>query len=678
MFKFALDFTVAAMLFSRHYLFRCFFLITLPLLTFTTPEIFGQNAPVTTATTIANASAGTVTVPLTVTGFSNIGAISLTIDYNYSVMTFIQGIKNPLLPGTFTISDIELESGLHRITMGWFGSGVSLADGSAIMTLYFNFISGVTSLNWFDSGGSCEYADINYFPLNDIPTEDFYINGAVCGAIGTTGPVNGNNTVCQGQTGEPYSIAPVVNATGYTWSVPEGALIITGQNTNTITVDFMDSAQSGQVAVYAINPCSSGSPATLDVTVNVLPVANAGNDFTMPYGTSTTLQAAPGGPGAYGYQWSPEELLINPYSQNPQTVIMTYSAIFTVTVTDLATLCSNNDEVTVNVTGGPLSINPVAVPGEICIGESVQLYSNVSGGSGIYTYAWTCIPPGNPPWSSLLPDPVVIPEISTQYLLEVNDGYSVVMDMTSVEVFPLPTAAISGSDTLCGEGDNTSLRVDLTGMPPWNFTYSFGSTSVFVNNQTTTPYFIITGEEGTYTITYVEDTHCTGTTYGTAHVWIFPVPPTPEVTYNNLVLSSDACCGNQWYLDNIAIPGADEQTYTVNVSGSYYDIVTLNGCSSASSEAIDVIVGIEEKEKYSTSFYPNPANEKIYIHPGSNLQYPLTIGIYSASGILIRSDFMKNTTHDDPMTVDDLPSGLYYIRISGTNAQSAGKLVISH
>ncbi len=117
-----------------------------------------QDAPVTTCATVSGATAGTVAVPLTVTGFTNIGAISLTLDYDYAAMQFIQGIPNSQLPG-FLSGDADLGNGFHRISMGWYGSGKTLADGSTIMTLNFNYISGNTPLTWFENGSSCEYAD---------------------------------------------------------------------------------------------------------------------------------------------------------------------------------------------------------------------------------------------------------------------------------------------------------------------------------------------------------------------------------------------------------------------------------------------------------------------------------------------------------------------------------------
>jgi hypothetical protein len=644
---------------------------------FSTMDSAGQNAPVTTATTIANASPGLITVPLTVTGFTDIGAISLTLEYDHSVLNFIQGIKNPLLPGSFIASDMDLGNGFHRITMGWFGiPAVSLANGSSIMDLQFTYIAGMTPLNWFDNGGSCEYADGNFNVLNDIPMTDYYINGYVCGVIGTPGPVAGNDTVCSGQSGEPYTIAPVLNATGYTWTVPDGVSIITGQNTNSIMVDFTVNALSGLIGVMTSNTCGNGPSSELAVTVNDLPVANAGADFSIPYGTTTTLSAASGGPGTYAYHWSPEALLVDPDVQNPQTILMTYSAVFTLIVTNLATLCQNSDDVVVTITGGPLSVNPQAFPSILCNGGSSQLYSNASGGSGNYSYNWTSDPPGTPPWTSNLPNPIVTPDSSLHYLLAVNDGFNTASGSTNVLVRETPTATISGGDTLCGLDATALLRVDLTGTPPWNFTYSFDNTSIFIYNQQTSPYLIVAIDPGDYLITSIEDANCTGESFGTAMVRKYPIPSTPEITQNLTELISSSCCGNQWYLNDTDIPGATGQTYIATVSGMYFVVVTLNGCSSEPSEVVDVIVGIDEYDLATFSFFPNPLKTNVSIQSSVSITGNVKVSLCSAAGIGIREYDFPNGGSTFSMYLGNIPSGLYFLIFSYNGIRSVKKLIV--
>ena len=52
------------------------------------------------------------------------------------------------------------------------------------------------------------------------------------------GTITGTATVCQGQAGVVYTVPAIANATGYTWTIPAGASITAGSNTNSITVSY--------------------------------------------------------------------------------------------------------------------------------------------------------------------------------------------------------------------------------------------------------------------------------------------------------------------------------------------------------------------------------------------------------------------------------------------------------
>ncbi len=82
------------------------------------------------------------------------------------------------------------------------------------------------------------------------------------------GTITGNNNPCQAATGVSYSVTNVSGVT-YTWTVPSGWSITTGQGTNAISVTVGSSA--GNVSVTPSNTCGNGTARTLAVTVNSLP-----------------------------------------------------------------------------------------------------------------------------------------------------------------------------------------------------------------------------------------------------------------------------------------------------------------------------------------------------------------------------------------------------------------------
>ncbi|NVO18052.1 MAG: hypothetical protein HXX13_00035 [Bacteroidetes bacterium] len=138
-----------------------------------------QNAPVTYAANIFNAVPGTITVPVTVTGFTSIGAFSLDLQYDPSIISYVQATKNAVLTGSFMIGDNVLSNGMHHLVISWFGPSKSLNDGSSLVDLKFNFLSGTTNLAWMDDGSSCEYADYAFNALNDLPGACYYRHGIV-------------------------------------------------------------------------------------------------------------------------------------------------------------------------------------------------------------------------------------------------------------------------------------------------------------------------------------------------------------------------------------------------------------------------------------------------------------------------------------------------------------------
>lgn len=113
----------------------------------------------------------------------------------------------------------------------------------------------------------------------------------VKGAPGIAGNITGNTTVCANETGIQYSVATVFGATSYNWSVPSGATIISGANTNSIVVDW--GVASGNVIVTAANACGNSGSKVLAVTVNCrLSASNESinmNVYPNPVSTELTL-----------------------------------------------------------------------------------------------------------------------------------------------------------------------------------------------------------------------------------------------------------------------------------------------------------------------------------------------------------------------------------------------------
>ena len=201
-------------------------------------------------------------------------------------------------------------------------------------------------------------------------TLDLQVHVRVFDAINAS--ISGDSEVCP-------DVSTILTAypdeMSYQWS--------TGETSQTITVTPESPSTHYTVIVTSNNGC--WEEITHEVTVNPLPLADAGTEQHIPYNAQAILSAADAGEGA-DYHWNPENLIDgDPNQQTVMTVNLTEDAVFTLLVT--LNGCENNDEITVHV-GKQLNVTAEANPSGICYGESTTLMAMAQEGTGNYTYVW--------------------------------------------------------------------------------------------------------------------------------------------------------------------------------------------------------------------------------------------------------------------------------------------------
>lgn len=82
------------------------------------------------------------------------------------------------------------------------------------------------------------------------------------------GTISGPSLACKDSVAT-YSVWMIPGATSYSWSVPAGATIISGQNTSAIDVQWGQTG--GTISVIAGNACGNSTPSVLDVALTDLP-----------------------------------------------------------------------------------------------------------------------------------------------------------------------------------------------------------------------------------------------------------------------------------------------------------------------------------------------------------------------------------------------------------------------
>jgi hypothetical protein len=120
------------------------------------------------------------------------------------------------------------------------------------------------------------------------------------GTVSTPGTITGNANPCINAVGETYSITALPGATGYMWTVPTGAAIISGQGTTLITVDF--GTTNGAVFVSGYGSCWRSLGSYLGISLGSLPLRpEAGTHVPSATQIIWYWNAVS---GATGYKWN--------------------------------------------------------------------------------------------------------------------------------------------------------------------------------------------------------------------------------------------------------------------------------------------------------------------------------------------------------------------------------------
>lgn len=220
---------------------------------------------------------------------------------------FLNGLNNP--DAVFVIN-----------VNGAFGTStfsvVKLINGTQAKNVYWN-IDGAVDLNDNSTFVGTIIANNGAMTLNTgllmngraLTTTGALLTNAITITIPSVtagaGSISGASSVCANQLGVPYSVANIDNASNYVWTLPAGATIASGLNTNSITVDFGNNG--GIITVQGNNPCGNGT-VSADFPVSIDPLPDAAGNIT---GASPVCDGALGVAysvpliaNATGYSWN--------------------------------------------------------------------------------------------------------------------------------------------------------------------------------------------------------------------------------------------------------------------------------------------------------------------------------------------------------------------------------------
>lgn len=500
--------------------------------------------------------------------------------------------------------------------------------------------------------------------------------------------ITGPDTLCIGASGNVYLTQ--AEMTNYIWTVSSGGTITSGGGTgdNFVAITW-DSAATQTVTVNYNNifGCASLAATSYTVTVIALPVPT----ITGPATTclSSTGDVYVSQPGMTNYSWNISAGGVITAGGTPadNTVTVTWTSTGAKTVcvnftntTGCSGLASTCYFVTVSLALSP-TISGIT---GMCVNSGNYDYITETGMTG---YSWTVSAGGTINYGSGTSQIQVSwnqPGSQTVSVTYTNgNGCLYTTTILNITVNPMPVAAgnISGAAAVCGGEQGIAYSIAPVAnaaayiwMLPAGGTIASGAAtnSITVNYDT---------NASSGNITVLGNNLCgNGPVSSDFPVTVNPVPPAPTITADGATLASSASTGNQWYFENAPVAGATGQIHIAQYSGDYWVFVTLNTCSSDTSDHEYVLMtGISPLISSQFQVYPVPNNGQFMVSMFSTEKDFLSIVMYNTLGEKIYEEHGVEIQGIVEKMFDIRPirEGVYSIIFQNHNLKVRRKIVIS-
>lgn len=283
-----------------------------PISVSTTPYIFSVS-PASTKTYLITSLNDT---KCAAAGSDLIGSAIVTVNSNVTPAVTISAASTSICSAnTVLFSSSGLSNQGASPSYQWLKNGVS--------------ISGATSSSYTSPSNSLADDDVISLQLISNSTSCLTTNTVVSNTIAMlvhpSAPaspmaISGDTTQCSSLTNQVYSVAPVLNATTYTWTLPAGWSIVSGSGTNSIVATI--GSTSGDVSVTAGNGCGTSSAQLLPVLVN----SSSSNPINLTSGVGSDTRTTCIGSAISNITYSSSGGTGATFSGLPNGVSGTYSA----------------------------------------------------------------------------------------------------------------------------------------------------------------------------------------------------------------------------------------------------------------------------------------------------------------------------------------------------------------
>lgn len=505
------------------------------------------------------------------------------LNYSWSPSTGLSSttLSNPTAsPSTSTNYVVTVSNGtcLGTDSLIVFVNQTPIVDAGANTTICSGTTTvlqatGASSYTWFPATGLNSTIIANPTSSANVSTTYYLVGTDVNNCIASDSVVITVNATPNAQAGADKVYCSggftTLNGSGggiYSWSPGLGL------NNTAIASPTANPTVTTTYIVTITNGSSCVDKDTVVVTVNALPVVDAGVNQVICAGSSVTLN----GTGAVSYLWSPATSLSSATIFNPvatPTANTTYSMIGTG-----ANGCSKTDAVSIIVLPGIL-VNASANQ-SICKGSSTPLTAT----SSATTFAWT---PSSGLSSTNTANTIASPTVSTTYIVTATSGICSAKDTVIVTVNNLPVVS-AGADISYCLGNSSQLNASGGLVYSWNPALGLSSSSI------SNP-ILTTSVNTSYTLTVTDGNGCVNKDTLNVVVNALPVADaginqsicagqtvilngTGGVSYSWLPANS---LSNATIFNPVASP-ITNTTYTLTVT-------SFNGCSKLDSVSIAMI-----------------------------------------------------------------------------------------
>ncbi len=550
--------------------------------------------------TITNLTAGTYSVSVTDNnGCTASGTVALTAPLVAQQPTIINGDVTACL-GTETYS-VAAQTG---VTFTW------AVSAGATITPNGN----QASVNYTAAGSYTISVTASTTACGNAPVQTLAVSVVETPSVPT---VSGAAVACLPAT-ELYSVPSAAGVT-YNWALGSGGTV-TPVNNNSINITW-SSVGTHTISVTASNICGTSAAGTLAVSVGN-PSVSLGND------TTACGQVGLGATGFASYQWST--------GASTNQINVTQSGNIGLTVTDNLG-CTANDAVNVTITPGPtLTLPATATDCDTAV---------VNAGGNFTSYAWS-----NGQTTSI----GSFTQSGTYTLTVTDAGGCSVSDDVVVTIFPEPDPSLPTTATDCD-----TVQVGGAG----------GFASYLWSTGETTQIATFTAS-GFYSLTVTDTNGCVGS--GTFEAILTGSTASAGFTYtaNGLDVDfTDASTGGNtyaWDFGDGTSSSSQNPSVTYAAEGSYAVSLTVSdNCGSDTfTDTVTVItIGVTNLAGVNAlEVYPNPTNRQLQVTWGA-VSGTATIEVWNTLGQRLQVAEADATSATQTMDVQDLPSGIYMLRI---------------